>query len=99
MMRLTCALCGPRAENEFHCGGTTGIARPPLDCSDEVWGTYLHFRENPKGEHAERWRHTYGCGLWFNVLRNTVTHEVKAVYGITESRPEVRQETPPEGSS
>lgn len=87
MMRLTCPLCGPRAENEFHCGGTTGIARPPLDCSDETWGAYLYFRDNPKGEHAERWRHTYGCGLWFNVLRHTVTHEVKAVYGITEPRP------------
>ena len=30
MMQLTCPLCGPRVENEFHCGGTTGIARPPL---------------------------------------------------------------------
>ena len=37
MMQLTCPLCGPRAENEFHCGGTTGIARPPLDGSDETW--------------------------------------------------------------
>ena len=24
----------------------------------------------------ERWRHTYGCGRWFNLVRNTVTHEI-----------------------
>ncbi|MFM8346089.1 MAG: sarcosine oxidase subunit delta [Betaproteobacteria bacterium] len=37
--------------------------------------------------HAERWRHTYGCAQWFNVQRDTVTHAVDAVYGITESAP------------
>ncbi|MFN7673467.1 MAG: sarcosine oxidase subunit delta, partial [Betaproteobacteria bacterium] len=74
-------------ENEFHCGGTTAIVRPPIDCSDEVWGNYLFFRKNPKGLHAERWRHTFGCGQWFNIVRDTVTHEVGAVYGITEAQP------------
>ena len=87
MMQLRCPWCGTRPENEFHCGGTTAIVRPPLDCDDETWGRYLFFRENPKGEHAERWRHTFGCGQWFNVLRDTVTHEVQGVYGITEPRP------------
>jgi sarcosine oxidase subunit delta len=61
--------------------------RPLIDCSDEVWGNYLFFRENPKGLHAERWRHTFGCGQWFNIVRDTVTHEVSAVYGITEAQP------------
>ena len=87
MMQLRCPWCGDRPEGEFHCGGTTGIARPPLNCDDETWGRYLFFRDNPKGEHAERWRHTFGCGQWFNVLRDTVTHEVSAVYRITEPRP------------
>ncbi|MCA2997877.1 MAG: sarcosine oxidase subunit delta [Rhodocyclaceae bacterium] len=87
MMQLQCPFCGYRPENEFDCGGTTAIARPPIDCSDEVWGDYLFFRVNPKGLHAERWRHTFGCGQWFNVVRDTVTHEVSAVYRITESRP------------
>lgn len=89
MMQLHCPCCGPRAESEFSCGGTTAIVRPPLTCSDETWAMYLFMRDNPKGEHAERWRHTFGCGQWFNVLRDTVTHEVSAVYGITEARPEV----------
>lgn len=86
-MQLQCPLCGPRAESEFRCGGTTAITRPPLDCSDETWGAYLYFRSNPKGEHAERWCHSWGCGLWFNLVRDTVSHEVKAVYGIAEAQP------------
>jgi sarcosine oxidase subunit delta len=69
MMQLHCPWCGPRAASEFHCGGTTGIARPPLDCDDATWAHYLFFRTNPKGAHAERWRHTFGCGQWFNVQR------------------------------
>ncbi|MFY7948756.1 MAG: sarcosine oxidase subunit delta, partial [Gemmatimonas sp.] len=41
------------------------------------------------GAHAERWRHTFGCGQWFNVRRDTVTHRVTAVYGIAEAGPQV----------
>jgi sarcosine oxidase subunit delta len=88
MMQLHCPWCGPRPEHEFHCGGTTAIARPALDCDDATWGAYLFFRDNPKGPHAERWRHSFGCGQWFNAVRDTVSHELQAVYGITEPRPE-----------
>ena len=88
MMLLICPWCGERPENEFHCGGTTAITRPPLGCDDDAWGRYLFFRENPKGAHAERWRHTFGCGQWFNVRRDTVSHVVDAVYGIGDSAPE-----------
>jgi sarcosine oxidase subunit delta len=38
------------------------------------------------GEHAERWCHSFGCGQWFNVLRDTVTHEIVTTYGMGESR-------------
>jgi sarcosine oxidase subunit delta len=88
MMQLQCPWCGLRPENEFSCGGTTAIVRPSLTCSDDDWARYLFIRDNPKGEHAERWRHTFGCGQWFNVLRNTANHEIRAVYGITEPRPQ-----------
>ena len=54
---------------------------------DEEKARYLFLRQNPKGEHAERWRHTFGCGQWFNLLRDTVSHDVRAVYGIAEPRP------------
>lgn len=88
MMQLRCPWCGPRAESEFDCGGTTGIVRPPLDCSDAAWGEYLYFRANPRGAHSERWRHSYGCGQWFNLLRDTLTHEVKAQWRFGEEPPE-----------
>jgi sarcosine oxidase subunit delta len=87
MMALTCPWCGARDESEFVCAGTTHIVRAPLAASDEEWGRYLFFRENPKGVHLERWRHVYGCGLWFNLARHTVTHEVLAVYRMTDPPP------------
>jgi sarcosine oxidase subunit delta len=87
MMQIPCITCGPRDENEFVCGGTSHRVRPGLDASDETWGHYLFHRENPKGLHLERWRHVHGCGTWFNVARNTVTHEINAVYAMTEPPP------------
>jgi len=89
MMRLNCPYCGARDENEFVCGGTSHIARPALEASDLTWGEYLFFRDNPEGLHYERWRHTYGCGQWFNVVRHTLTHEVLAVYPMTAPPPQV----------
>jgi sarcosine oxidase, subunit delta len=76
MMLLNCPWCGPRDEPEFTCGGPAHVVRPALDCDDPAWGDYLFFRDNPKGAHQERWRHTFGCGRWFNIARNTVTHEL-----------------------
>lgn len=76
MMQLRCPWCGDRPENEFHNGGADGIARPPADCDDETWGRYLFFRDNPRGLLAERWRHTFGCGQWFGLVRDTTTHAV-----------------------
>jgi sarcosine oxidase, subunit delta len=90
MMQIPCPWCGARPENEFHCGGTTGIARAALDSDDIAWGEYLFFRANPHGLHAERWLHGFGCGQWFNLLRDTVTHEIRAIYAITERAPEPR---------
>lgn len=46
-------------------------------------------RENPIGLHAERWGHTYGCGQWFNMTRNTLTHDIDAVYAMTDPKPEL----------
>jgi len=87
MMLIKCPWCGNRDENEFDCGGTTHIARPTGAVSDDAWGDYLFFRENPQGVHLERWRHSFGCGQWFNLARDTVTHAVLVVYGMTEQPP------------
>ena len=87
MLRIECPWCGLRDEPEFSYGGETHIARPPADCGDEEWAQYLFFRSNPKGNHAERWCHSYGCGQWFNVLRDTVSQEIVAVYRMGEPHP------------
>jgi sarcosine oxidase subunit delta len=87
MLRIECPWCGTRDETEFTYGGESHISRPPQDCSDEAWSSYLFFRSNTKGQHAERWCHSYGCGQWFNVLRDTVTHRIIAVYRMGEPRP------------
>ena len=87
MMSIPCICCGPRDESEFICGGTSHIERPPLAATDDTWGQYLFFRDNPKGQHRERWRHVQGCGQWFNLIRDTLTHEVLSVYAMTEAGP------------
>ena len=87
MLRIECPWCGLRDEPEFSYGGEAHIARPPAGCSHETWAEYLFVRSNPKGEHAERWCHSAGCGQWFNVLRDTVTHRIIAVYRMGEPRP------------
>lgn len=87
MMLINCPWCGARNEEEFSCGGTTHIVRPASAVDDDTWGSYLFFRDNPKGLHLERWRHGNGCGQWFNVARDTVTHEILAVYRMTDPAP------------
>ena len=37
---------------------------------------YLCYRDNPKGYLEEDWCHAKGCGEWFRLRRNTITHEI-----------------------
>jgi sarcosine oxidase subunit delta len=89
MLLIDCPNCGPRAEPEFRCGGETHIQRPGPHgaVNDEAWADYLFYRQNPKGEHRERWVHSAGCRQWFNVARDTVTHRIVAVYRMGETLP------------
>lgn len=89
MLRITCPYCGERDEQEFNWGGESHIRRPELVASDAQWGDYLFNRNNLKGLSFERWCHSYGCNQWFNVARNTVTHEIYVAYGIDEPKPEI----------
>ena len=83
MKRIDCPWCGPRAENEFTWGGEAHIERPdPASCSDDTWRDYLFTRRNPRGVDHERWCHTYGCGQWFHIARDTQTHRIERVYAI-----------------
>lgn len=89
MILISCPDCGPRDETEFHYGGQAHVPYPedPNTLSDEEWGRYLFYRENTKGIFAERWVHSSGCRKWFNVLRDTVTYRIAAVYRNGEPRP------------
>ncbi len=88
MLLIPCPWCGPRDEVEFRYGGQAGLAYPadPDALSDAEWADYLFLRDNPKGFFAERWYHTHGCRRWFNVVRNTVTHEIGSVTGSASRR-------------
>jgi len=89
VMLLPCPWCGPRNEDEFAYGGQAHVAYPedPSALTDEEWARYLFVRDNPRGPFAERWAHTTGCRRWFNVVRDTATHEILAVYRVGEPRP------------
>ena len=89
MLLITCPHCGPRSEVEFAYGGEAHIARPqdPMSLDDQAWANFLYIRANPKGSHAERWRHIHGCGRFFNVLRDTVSDAIAATYPVGAPRP------------
>lgn len=82
MMLIDCPFCGPRDEIEFSCGGEAHIARPLAEnkISDAEFADYLFMRDNPKGLFLERWRHSAGCRRWFNMARDTVSHEIVEIY-------------------
>ena len=79
MLLIECPWCGPREEVEFRYGGQAGVAYPkdPEALDDAAWAAFVFFRDNPKGPFAERWVHGAGCRRWFNVVRDTVTHEFR----------------------
>jgi sarcosine oxidase, subunit delta len=97
MFLIRCPWCGERDQVEFAYGGEAHIARPPESgtMSDKEWAGYVFQRSNPKGVHAERWNHQAGCRRWFNMLRNTATDDIVAVYRVGEPKPEVAATLPP----
>lgn len=79
MIVIECPYCGEeRHEEELSYGGEAEVVRAlePAQASDQEWTDYLYFRTNPKGVHQEQWCCSSGCGQWFKVARDTVTHEV-----------------------
>ena len=82
MLLIPCPWCGPRPENEFRHAGQAHVQRPadPGTVSDDAWAAYLYIRDNPKGRHAERWRHVHGCNRFFNCVRDTVTDRISHAY-------------------
>lgn len=87
MLLISCPYCGDRPEIEFRHMGEAHIARAadPGAASDDAWTEFLYFRTNPKGIHTERWRHTHGCGRFFNARRDTVTDRFISTYRAGKS--------------
>lgn len=93
MLQITCPWCGVRDETDFVFGGEAHVIRPenPETITDKEWADYLFYEENPKGPHYERWQHRHGCRRWFNVVRDTVTHEILHTYKLNEVQPQVKK--------
>lgn len=80
MLLIPCPNCGPRLESEFINGGPARPRRPddPGALDDEAWVDYLLVPSNPMGPVKEKWYHVRGCGAWFHITRDTVTHDILA---------------------
>jgi sarcosine oxidase subunit delta len=96
MFLIRCPYCGERDMSEFGYGGEAHIARPTRSetMSDADWADFVFLRNNPKGLLPERWNHQAGCRRWFNVVRNTATDDILAVYKVGETRPDVTGNLP-----
>jgi sarcosine oxidase subunit delta len=90
MLLIPCPWCGTRPENEFRYGGQAHLARPqePAALDDAAWTDFLYMRNNPKGTHAERWRHLHGCGRFLNALRDTTSDRILVSYPPGHPRPD-----------
>jgi sarcosine oxidase subunit delta len=97
MLLIRCPVCEmDRPEIEFRHAGQAHLTRPadPAAADDAQWAAYLYLRDNPKGLHAERWRHVHGCGRFFNAIRHTVTDRFLVTYRSGEPRPDVAVDGP-----
>jgi sarcosine oxidase subunit delta len=97
MLLIVCPYCGARPEIEFAYGGQAHLARPPQpsQLDDQAWAEFLYMRANTKGVYAERWRHSRGCGQFFNALRDTTTDRFLAFYKKGEAPPPLSVEAQP----
>ena len=86
MLLIACPYCGPRPEIEFSHGGQAHLKRNTA-VDDRAWAEFLYMRSNLKGPYAERWRHSHGCGRFFNALRDTTTDHFLATYKVGDPPP------------
>jgi sarcosine oxidase, subunit delta len=86
MLLINCPYCGERPELEFTHGGQAHIARPSAPDKTDIadWTSFLYMRENTRGPYRERWRHSHGCGKFFNAIRDTTTDHFLRTYRIGE---------------
>lgn len=88
MQQIPCPWCGVRDETEFRFGGEAPLSRPAAEVDDAAWAAYLFDTENAKGLARERWFHRHGCGGWFVLVRDTLTHEIRGAHAPETARGE-----------
>jgi heterotetrameric sarcosine oxidase delta subunit len=90
MLLIPCPHCGERHESEFVNGGPVRLRRAedPGALDDVAWVDWLTVPPNPMGPLREKWWHRLGCGAWFVVVRDTVTHAVQPGAGPLADAPE-----------
>jgi len=90
MLLIHCPYCDERRpEIEFAYSGEAHVTRvaDPSALDDAEWGQFLFGRTNARGRHFERWRHSHGCGRFFNAVRDTVTDRFSMTYPAGRPRP------------
>lgn len=77
MLLIPCPWCGNRHESEFTYGGDATVTVPAGDPQPDTdaWYRYVYERDNPAGLLPELWHHSYGCGQWLQLTRDTRTNE------------------------
>lgn len=78
MLKIPCPFCGERNESEFVHGGALKPRRPDNagEIAERDWIDYLTVPPNPIGPLRERWWHLRGCGSWFTLTRDTLSHDL-----------------------
>lgn len=76
MLVIPCPWCGERHENEFTYGGDASPSVPTGDRQGDLlaWDGFVYERDNPAGLIEELWHHSYGCGKWLRLTRDTRTN-------------------------
>lgn len=85
VLLIPCPWCGARHENEFTYGGDASIAAPGENLQENAfaWYDFVYERDNPSGEREELWHHTFGCGKWIRLKRDTRNNRF-----LPEAKPE-----------
>jgi len=93
MLTIRCPWCGERSEAEFRWGGEANRVRPSdwKAVSDQEWSAYLFEERDMRDGVHERWVHVHGCREWFNLTRDTVTHEILPTLETGSESPDRRR--------
>ena len=90
MLIIRCPTCGDArksnsttAERRISAAGRSRRSSPTPNGR-----TILYNRSNPKGLHAERWRHLHGCGRFFNAVRDTASDVILTTYRLDDPKPD-----------